>query len=84
MASTDLSSVAVNAKLDKINKIPKISYSYEQEQKKNGQLPESIFCMWHVWHYYPTLPIESSHILHVINVQYVPPQKHDKVIQEAA
>lgn len=34
MASTDLSSVAVNAKLDKINKIPKISYSYEQEQKK--------------------------------------------------
>lgn len=34
MASTNLSSVAVNAKLDKTNKIPKISYSYEQEQKK--------------------------------------------------
>lgn len=44
MASTNLSSVAVNAKLDKINKIPKISYSYEQEHQSQSQYSACDMC----------------------------------------
>lgn len=61
----------------KPQRITKMSHSsLEQEQQKNGQLPESTIMMG--------LILLISHFLYVMNVQNISPHIYDTVIQKEA